>query len=307
MSSVKRRLIYIADEGESALQGLNGTPPTRPSKLSFLPPIPSSSSESSVKNETAAFSNSAPQIDRSILISFDGFLLADGSGRISDPRNEAEAAHILVALRSCCSFLREYLHQSTSSDDFMENLSSFSFSSDPSSTEELSSVDSADSWRIKTRPGRKRTRPKTKKAQLPRKPQNPKATPNGREKVQPLPIQPDDAEPHATRQENDPVRDHMVQPSNPSVLFENEENGESEEAAADEPLSHPPVLPQFEAGPLLSDPAVENGRSSRGFWRAITSVGSLIFNQAPRSSTGELSERNATTQPVNSTKRHHSI
>ncbi|KAG5463836.1 hypothetical protein LSCM1_00007 [Leishmania martiniquensis] len=119
MDPVKRRLVYVADESEILLSDLSGTPPTRQSRLTRLlvPLSPPTSSQQSPHSfsplprpvDTTAEAASAVVADTALLVSYDGFLLTDGNGRFSTPRDAAQAASIRDALRSCCAFLKVFL------------------------------------------------------------------------------------------------------------------------------------------------------------------------------------------------------
>ncbi|CCW59904.1 unnamed protein product [Phytomonas sp. EM1] len=277
MSSIKRRLIYVADESESVLQGLSGTPPMRPSRLSFLPPI-SSSPELSGDEGEGDLAKGALQVDPSILISYDGFLLVDGSGKISVPRNEMEAVRILDALRSCSTFLREYLHQNASSDDAGESSSSFSSSELNIFTEEEEEEEEEDnSWRKKSKARGKRTqrRPPAKKQRPPRQPPRKKETPHRGE-----------------------VDRGAIQANHSSDVFGSKEGEKNEELTSGVHSSHP------QGWGFPREEPVDSGRG--GLWGAIASVGSLLFRSRSRASTGVMGERNTATPPRSLAKRPRS-
>lgn len=134
MDSVKRRLVYVADENESMLRELTGTPPVRPSRLSKLHITPSSGSSVGLAQSVEVAPNDGE--DRAVartnpllLVSFEGFLLADGTGRLFPPRSAETAAQLHAALKDCRDFLRQYRAQTGS-----QLSSSFSSTSDVSSS-----------------------------------------------------------------------------------------------------------------------------------------------------------------------------
>ncbi|KAK7197255.1 SAP domain containing protein [Novymonas esmeraldas] len=127
MDPVKRRLVYVADESEVLLGELSGTPPTRQSRMTRLL-VPLSPRSSSQESPHTASPLPRP-IDRALLVSYNGFLLTDGSGRFATPRDAAQAADIRTALRTCCVFLKQYLDARHA-----ESASAESYSTAPSSS-----------------------------------------------------------------------------------------------------------------------------------------------------------------------------
>ncbi|CAC9548410.1 SAP domain containing protein [Leishmania donovani] len=157
MDPVKRRLVYVADENEVLLSELSGTPPTRQSRHTQLlvplsPPTSSQQSPHSVSpppRPVDATAEAAPvaTADKALLVSYDGFLLTDGSGRFSTPRDAAQAADIRDALKTCRSFLKGFLNAARPESESTESCSSGASSStymeeEDSDLEETSSDDS---------------------------------------------------------------------------------------------------------------------------------------------------------------------
>ena len=145
MDPVKRRLVYVADESETLLNELSGTPPTRPSRMTrLLVPLspPSSSQRSSgalsPPPRPVATSEATPvvQVDRELLVSYNGFLLVDGSGHFAMPHNAAEAALLRDALKTCRAYLKQFLADQRESSASTESLSSRASSSTYKESEE---------------------------------------------------------------------------------------------------------------------------------------------------------------------------
>lgn len=121
MDPVKRRLVYVADESETLLSELSGTPPTRQSRMTRLlvPLSPPTSPPTSKKSpsplprplSTAALLTRADTADPALLVSYNGFLLTDGNGRFATPRDAAQAADLRDALKACREYLRQFLEE----------------------------------------------------------------------------------------------------------------------------------------------------------------------------------------------------
>ncbi|KAG5489887.1 hypothetical protein JKF63_00004 [Porcisia hertigi] len=120
MVSVKRRLVYVADESEVLLNELSGTPPTRQSRMTQLlvplsPPTSSQKSPNSASPlprpiNTFADAAGVARVDTALLVSYDGFLLTEGNGHLSMPRDAVQAANIRDALKTCREFLKGFLN-----------------------------------------------------------------------------------------------------------------------------------------------------------------------------------------------------
>ncbi|KAG5465308.1 hypothetical protein CUR178_00007 [Leishmania enriettii] len=153
MDSVKRRLVYVADESEVLLDELSGTPPARPSRLTrLLVPLspPTSARESPYSASplprpigTKAQTSSSLTADTALLVSYDGFLLTDGNGRFSTPRDATQAACIRDALKTCRAFLKGFLDaaraQSASTESSGSGISSSTYMEEEDSDLEVSS------------------------------------------------------------------------------------------------------------------------------------------------------------------------
>ncbi|CAJ1012479.1 putative SAP domain containing protein [Leishmania naiffi] len=147
MDPVKRRLVYVADESEALLKELSGTPPTRQSRMTRLlvplsPPTPSQKSTNSVSplpRPIDPIAKVAPlaMADTALLVSYDGFLLTDGNGRFTTPRDAAQAEKIRDALKSCRAFLKGFLDAAQA-----ERASTESYSSAASSSTYMEEEDS---------------------------------------------------------------------------------------------------------------------------------------------------------------------
>ncbi|KPA79812.1 hypothetical protein ABB37_04909 [Leptomonas pyrrhocoris] len=136
MDLVKRRLVYVADENEVLLGDLSGTPPTRQSRTSLLmvplsPPLSQRSSGTISPPPRPVFTQDAapPQVDRKLLVSYDGFLLADGSGHFATPHNATEAALMRDALKICRAYLKQFLADQQEESDSSESFSTAASSS----------------------------------------------------------------------------------------------------------------------------------------------------------------------------------
>ncbi|GET93066.1 hypothetical protein, conserved [Leishmania tarentolae] len=157
MDPVKRRLVYVADENEEFLSELSGTPPTRQSRHTRLlvPLSPRTSSQHFSHSvsppprpvDATAKAMPSPTADKALLVCYDGFLLTDGSGRFCTPRDAAQAANIRDALKTCRSFLKEFLTSAGDASDSTESCTSGCSSStyieeEDSDLEDTSSDDS---------------------------------------------------------------------------------------------------------------------------------------------------------------------
>ncbi|CBZ25846.1 conserved hypothetical protein [Leishmania mexicana MHOM/GT/2001/U1103] len=162
MDPVKRRLVYVADENEVLLSELSGTPPTRQSRHTRLlvplsPPTSSQQSPHSVSppprpvDETA---KAAPVLtaDKALLVSYDGFLLTDGSGRFSTPRDAAQAANIRASLKTCRSFLKGFLNAGRPESESTESCSSGASSSTYMEEEDSDLEDTSSDYSPPARP-----------------------------------------------------------------------------------------------------------------------------------------------------------
>lgn len=189
MDSVKRRLVYIADDSETLLNNLtsdyHSTP--RPSRVSRVIITPSSDDHVPPRAipapppNAAGAPNDGPDeeegnlVDPLVLVSYDGFMLADGSGHLHRPRNMAEAARIRAALHACRAFLHAYgrgvypLARSSSLTSPGEESSVSRDSSDYNSSDDEYSESGEDSGASSPRRGNKRARRKTPAAVTGRK------------------------------------------------------------------------------------------------------------------------------------------
>ncbi|EPY16701.1 hypothetical protein STCU_11051 [Strigomonas culicis] len=124
MSTVKRRLVYVADESDSLLADLSDTPPTRKTRGSKLQVTPSDGGGS-----PRASAHVASDVDPSLLVSWSGFVLADGSGQLRIPTSSEEGLQLLTSLRECVKFLKKHVNS-----DYIESSDSSSSSQESTST-----------------------------------------------------------------------------------------------------------------------------------------------------------------------------
>lgn len=154
MDSVKRRLVYVADENDILLTDLTGvSPPTpRPSRLSRIHVASSSDKETQSlsvpepppsRRVGAAPDGASRDVDPLLLVSYDGQLLADGSGQLHKPRNAIEAMRLRTSLHACSVFLRDYIRADASPDSSTPQTASVS-STIPSSRSHSDSDSSSD-------------------------------------------------------------------------------------------------------------------------------------------------------------------
>lgn len=129
MASVKRRLVYVAEEDEGIILPRDSdTSPARPSRASQLHISPSNSVSSSQSTYTNAGSPRVSHevhlgkgiahklVDPLLLVSYDGFLFADSSGTLRTPRTMAQTRLLSCALEDCRSFLKLLLSAEESSE-----------------------------------------------------------------------------------------------------------------------------------------------------------------------------------------------
>lgn len=167
MDPVKRRLIYVADEQETLLSELSGTPPTRPSRHTRLlvppSPLPSSPRSSGPLSPpphpvVSAVPDVPAVVDRQLLVSYDGHLLADGSGGFAPPRNAVEAAALRDALKVCRTYLLSFVGQQSDGEAASVSTYSASASSSTYVEEEEEEASDGDSSSDDLRPSPKRRR-----------------------------------------------------------------------------------------------------------------------------------------------------
>ncbi|KPI84495.1 hypothetical protein ABL78_6458 [Leptomonas seymouri] len=154
MDPVKRRLVYVADESEALLSELSGTPPTKQSRMTLLavplsPPLSSQRSSDTVSpppRPVATHDATVLQADKKLLVSYNGFLFADGSGRFATPHNAEEAALVRGALKTCRAYLRQFLagqEEESNSSESSTNASSSTYVEEESEVGESSDDSSA--------------------------------------------------------------------------------------------------------------------------------------------------------------------
>lgn len=277
MDSVKRRLVYVADDDERLLNDLTGSPPTRPSRLSHLH-ISSSqqSEEGKTSNAGAPTANAAEHLP--IIISYDGFLLADGSGTLHSPRNAREATLIYNALRECQQFLQGFLNpsQRTEGSHSLEGTSSsttYADVDDETGSEESSLYESS--------PKRKRKDVTSKSSQRPAQPTV--AVLRGRLRSRGLPV--------AGTKDTLLARLRLFEESEGKPVVQEDSAPGGRTGASSPPLKISPTRLSTVSGGCGSShsspsdfqsPVSRASTSSRGFWGAIVNVGSLFFRPSPK-------------------------
>lgn len=161
MSTVKRRLVYVADENDELLADLSDSPPTRKTRFSKLQVTPSDGGSPRMS------ARAAPDVDPSLLVSWNGFVLADGSGQLRTPTSTEEATALLASLRECVKFIKKHVDS-----DFLESSDSSS-SSSSSEDEESGSEEGYDDDDDREDDFPKRRKPRTRAA-----PRAPKSGPH---------------------------------------------------------------------------------------------------------------------------------
>ncbi|RNF14138.1 uncharacterized protein Tco025E_05953 [Trypanosoma conorhini] len=120
----KRRLLYLPDEEAALLGELTDSPRPRPSRLSRLAIL------SSDDEKRAAFANGVTEtpgaelVDAALLVSYNSFALADGSGTLRPPLAAGETMALYRSLRKCCRYLRKFLKRQSASQATTDSLSS---------------------------------------------------------------------------------------------------------------------------------------------------------------------------------------
>lgn len=112
----KRRLIHLADDTQDILNEMC-TAPSRGTRFSRSCVRPSVDTEANgftnSKNEKASTSSSRksnrPSLPPSLLVSMNGFLLADGDGNFLPPETPELALSMYSELQKCLSFIRPYV------------------------------------------------------------------------------------------------------------------------------------------------------------------------------------------------------
>ncbi|ESL11924.1 hypothetical protein TRSC58_00317 [Trypanosoma rangeli SC58] len=118
----KRRLLYLPDEEAELLNELTNSPRPRPSRLSRLAILSSDDNKiASVDNGTET---PAAEVDSALLVSYNSFALADGSGTLRPPLASGETMALYESLRKCCRFLRMFLKRQSASQTTTDSLSS---------------------------------------------------------------------------------------------------------------------------------------------------------------------------------------
>lgn len=303
MSSVKRRLVYIADENETLLNELSGTPPTRPTRSSHLlvSPSPLGSDVGAPEDGTVnSTRHQHSEVDERLLVSFDGFLLTDGSGRLFVPPSSAQAVQLRISLMACHKYLKQFVGEdayfSSSSDSYGFSTASSCCDDDScDATEEVEEEDEDDDFSENAR----------RKAALRRRARHATTPTVRRSKLASLTV----------AQLRDILRDHdLPLGGKKEELLRRIElissAAKSESTSCSEP--HHEVLHSIAEAPhsqvskssLVSDapssqlhsPISLSSTESQSFWGAIANVGSRIFHSTTRSSLSFLSPKQGSSE-----------
>ncbi|EKF27815.1 hypothetical protein MOQ_008453 [Trypanosoma cruzi marinkellei] len=119
----KRRLLYLPDEEATLLGDLTDSPRPRPSRLSRLAIFSSDDEKNAAPVDDGTETPGAEVVDRALLVSYNSFALADGSGTFRRPMTAGEAMALYRSLRGCCRFLRTFLQDKSLSETSTESLS----------------------------------------------------------------------------------------------------------------------------------------------------------------------------------------
>ncbi|EAN82810.1 hypothetical protein TcYC6_0080790 [Trypanosoma cruzi] len=119
----KRRLLYLPDEEATLLGDLTDSPRPRPSRLSRLAIFSSDDEKKAASVDDGTETPGAEVVDRALLVSYNSFALADGSGNFRRPMTAGEAMALYRSLRKCCRFLRTFLQEKSMSETSTDSLS----------------------------------------------------------------------------------------------------------------------------------------------------------------------------------------
>ncbi|RNF02653.1 hypothetical protein TraAM80_06239 [Trypanosoma rangeli] len=128
----KRRLLYLPDEEAELLSELTNSPRPRPSRLSRLA-ILSSDDNKIASADNGTVTPAAEVVDSALLVSYNSYALADGSGTLHPPLASGEAMALYKSLRKCCRFVRTFLKRQSTSQTTTDSLSSSTLEYDESS------------------------------------------------------------------------------------------------------------------------------------------------------------------------------
>nr|CCC93603.1 conserved hypothetical protein [Trypanosoma congolense IL3000] len=130
MSAIKRQILHIPDDGALLLGRHSNGSSTRFSDVVQQAVVYSSEDEGiAARGDGTARTPDHDDIDKGLLVSYDGHILADGTGRLRPPKTKRDCISLHRTLKSCCQYLRKYIVDDVTVESSTESPSSWTTTS----------------------------------------------------------------------------------------------------------------------------------------------------------------------------------